>query len=813
MRNQRFFKGLILLLFVLIATQSVQAQDLLKGNNLSQLKADAISPADLAKLKTQLNSSGMSADQAEQMAISKGMPAAEAAKLKAKLTATATTTQGATDKAANTRENSNPDLLDTPKDIKPSSLINPLIFGSELYTAAALSFEPNLKLATPVNYILGPDDQIQISVYGVQEYNGNLTISPEGSVTIPSVGEVKLAGLTIEAATQKLKTTMGNMAYGYLKSGGSKIAVTLSKIRSIKVTIIGSVKQGTFTLSSFSSLFNALYTAGGPAAFGSFREIELIRNNKLVQKIDLYKFLLNGDQTDNIGLKDNDVIRIPTYQSRIELQGQVKRPGIFEVLPGESISKIISYASGFTDTAYKASLKVFQRNEKERQVLDLLAAQFESYQPKTGDIVVASKILNRYQNRVTIGGAIFRPDVYELSPNLRIADLIRRADGLKEDAFTGRAQIIRLQEDLTRSILSFDVKKALAGDAANNWLLQREDSITISSVLDLRDTFNISIQGEVRKPGKYDYVEKLTLKDLILQAGGFTDAAFKNIEIARLLKRDSIGATDNRLSTIIRTEIINGDLNSNSANIILQPYDLITVRKIAGYQMPESVTVSGQVQFPGAYALSTRKERISDVMRTVGSFTQDAYPQEAYIKRYESDVNKERSEKTLQRLQKKFKDSTGTVATDIAPDTKIIPINMEAALKNPGGLEDLILKPKDEIIVPKYDAQVRVGGEVLVATQVTYQNDKSLKYYINEAGGYTYEAWKRKIYVVYANGKVKGTTKFLFFKQYPTIKPGSELIVPKKFTKAGKGTSLGEVMGMASVMASLAGVIIAILKL
>ena len=813
MRKQSFFKGLILLLFVLIATQSIQAQDLLKGNNLSLLKADAISPADIAKLKAQLNSSGMTADQAEQMAISKGMPATEAAKLKAKLTATATTTQGATDKTTNTRENSNPDLLDTPKDIKPSSLINPLIFGSELYTAAALSFEPNLKLATPVNYVLGPDDQIQVSVYGVQEYNGNLTISPEGSVTIPSVGEVKLAGLNIEAATQKLKTVMGNMAYGYLKSGGSKITVTLSKIRSIKVTIIGSVKQGTFTLSSFSSLFNALYTAGGPSAFGSFREIELIRNNKLVQKIDLYKFLLNGDQTDNIGLKDNDVIRIPTYQSRIELQGQVKRPGIFEVLPGENISKIIGYASGFTDTAYKASLKVFQRNEKERQVLDLAAAQFESYQPKTGDVVLASKILNRFQNRVTIGGAIFRPDVYELSPNLRIADLIRRADGLKEDAFTGRAQIIRLQEDLTRSILSFDVKKALAGDAANNLLLQREDEILISSVLNLRDTFNITIEGEIRKPGKYDYVEKLTLKDLILQAGGFTDAAFKNIEIARLLKRDSIAATDNRTGIIIRTEINGGDLNSSNANIVLQPYDMITVRKIAGYQMPESVTVSGQVQFPGAYALSTRKERISDVMRTVGSFTQDAYPQEAYIKRYETDLEKERTERTVKNLQKKFKDSTVTLTTNNTTDFQIIPINLEDALKNPGGLADLILKAKDEIIVPKYNSIVRVSGEVLVSTQITYQENQSLKYYINEAGGYTYDAWKNKIYVVYANGKVSGTSKFLFFNHYPTIKPGSELIVPKKFTKTGKGTSAGEVMGMASVMASLAGVIIAILKL
>ncbi|MCX6299876.1 MAG: SLBB domain-containing protein [Bacteroidetes bacterium] len=813
MRTQRFFKGLILLLFVLIATQSIQAQDLLKGTNLSQLKADAISPADIAKLKAQLTSSGMSIDQAEQMAISKGLPAAEAAKLKQKLGNNTSVLTGGAEKQMAVRENSNAESIDNAKDMRPGVAINPLIFGSELYTAAALSFEPNLKLATPVNYILGPDDQIQVSIYGVQEYNGNLAISPEGSVTIPSVGEVKLAGLSIEAATQKLKTVMGNTAYSYLKSGGAKIAVTLSKIRTINIVIIGSVKQGNFKVSSFSSVFNALYIAGGPSAFGSFREIELIRNNKLVQKIDLYKFLLNGDQADNVGLKDNDVIRIPTYQSRIELQGQVKRPGIFEVLPGESISKIISYASGFTDTAYKASLKVFQRNEKERQVLDLAAAQFESYQPKTGDVVVASKILNRFQNRVTIGGAIFRPDVYELSPNLRIADLIRRADGLKEDAFTGRAQIIRLQEDLTRSILSFDVKKALAGDAANNLLLQREDEILISSVLDLRETFTVSIQGEVRKPGSFDYVEKLTLKDLILQAGGFTDAAFKNIEIARLLKRDSIAITDNRTGVIIRTEINGGDLNSSNANIVLQPYDVVTVRRIAGYALPESVTVTGQVQYPGQYSLTNRTERISSLMTRIGGFTQDAYPQGAYIRRIENNYNKERSAKTIARLQTKFKDSSASIVADVVPDFKLIPIDLKSIQKNPGGVEDFVLKAGDELFVPKYDAQVRVGGEVLVATQVTYQSDANLNYYINEAGGFTSNSWKRKVYIVYANGKVSGTTNFLFFRTYPKILPGSELIVPKKIYKEHKGTSTGELMGMASIMASLAGVIIAILKL
>ena len=499
--------GLFCLVFFVFSSL-VFSQDLLKGKDLSQLKADAISATDLAKLKAQLSSSGMSADQAEQMAISKGLPASEAAKLKQRLNANTTVLKAGAETNNLVRENANTETVDNVKETKAGSLINPLIFGAELYTNATLNFEPNLKLATPTNYILGPDDQIAVSVYGVQEYNGNLQISPEGSVSIPNVGEVKLAGLTIEAATQKLKTVMGNSVYAYLKSGGSKLSVTLTKIKTISVTIIGANRPGNYKVSSFSSVFNALFAAGGPSNNGSFREIELIRNNKLVKKIDLYRFLLEGDQSDNLGLKDNDVIRIPVYKTRVEIQGQVKRPGIFEVLQGETFSKTIEYASGFTDTAYKASIKVFQRGEKEREVHDLFAADYQKFQPKAGDVYVVSKTLNKFLNRVTLSGAVYKPDVYEITPNLKVADLIRKADGLKQDAYTERGQIIRYQEDLTKSILSFDVKKALNADETSNLLLQKEDEVIISSVQDLKEALKVTIQGEIRLPGEYDYISK-----------------------------------------------------------------------------------------------------------------------------------------------------------------------------------------------------------------------------------------------------------------------------------------------------------------
>jgi protein involved in polysaccharide export with SLBB domain len=817
--NKRIFRFLLLITIVLISLPCIQAQDLLKNKDLSQVRVDQLSDADIAKLKAQLGSSGMTIDQAEQMAVSKGMTSGEFTKLKQRLAAGESNTAvgkliSKKDQSA-TRANNSADSLDTKEKVeKTKPLINPLIFGAELYTGIAPSFEPNLNLATPLNYVLGPNDQILVSVYGVQEYNGDLVVSPEGSVSIPNVGQVRVAGLTVEAASQKLKTVMGNSVYTYLKSGGSKLSVTLSKIRSIKVTIIGANRPGNFSLSSLSTVFNALFVSGGPAAFGSFREIELIRNNKLARKIDLYRFLLHGDQSDNVGLQDNDVIRIPAYKTRVELQGQFKRPGIFEVLPGETFANIVSFTSGFTDTAYTAAVKVYQRSDAERRVYDLWSAAFNNYVPQTGDVFVASKILNRFQNRVKITGAVFRPDVYELTSGLKVADLIKKADGLKEDAYTGRGQILRLEDDLTRSMVSFDIKKAMAGQETDNVALKREDEILISSVQDLRDSFKVFIQGEVRIPGQYDYVDQLTLKDLILQAGGFTDAAYKNIEIARVIRRDSVASTDNRASAIINTEI-NGDLSSTSANIPIQPFDVVTIRRKAGYTLPESVMVSGQVQYPGPYALVNRTERVSDILRRAGGYTPDANPAGAYVKRYKTEMERKHSEETALRLQKNAKDKdsvkTQQVLQDIKRDYDQIPLNMAVILKNPGSVEDLVLRYKDELYIPKFDGQVKISGAVLMATQVPFKERNSAGDYISDAGGYAADAWRRKTYIVYANGKAATTKHFFFIKFYPKILPGSELVVPKHPDR--KGMTTGEIIGISSALASMAGVVIALLRL
>jgi protein involved in polysaccharide export with SLBB domain len=815
-----FFVRIALLVLVLSCGMTVSAQDLLKGRDLSQVKVDQLSDADIAKLKAQLNDSKLSIEQVEQMAIAKGMSPAEFAKLKARLQGSANTSvvgrlkaegkSNGIEKQQNGLDSLKEDLY---KDHKNKPLIDPLIFGSELYTGVSPDFQPNLKLATPLNYVLGPDDEVTVTVYGVQEYNGDLPISAEGNINIPNVGLVKLAGLTIEAATQKLKTVMGNSVYPYLKSGGSKLSLTLSKIRSIKVTIIGSFKPGNYTLSSLSTVFNALYLAGGPSAFGSFREIELVRNNRVERKIDLYRLLLKGDQSDNVGLKDNDIIRIPSYRTRIEIQGQVKRPGIFEVLPNEHFADVLAFASGFTDTAYKASVKVYQQGERERKVKDLFVSQYNQYAPESGDLVVVSKILNRFQNRVKISGAVFRPDAYELTDGLKVADLIRKADGLKEDAYTGRAQVLRLQEDLTRSILAFDVKKALNGDAQQNLALQREDEVLISSVQDLKDSFKVVIQGEIRLPGAYDYVNNLSLRDLILQAGGFTDAAYKNIEIARLIKRDSVSATDSRASTIINTQI-DGDLSMQEASLPLQPFDVITVRRKAGYTLPESVKVLGQVQYPGPYALASRNERVSDLLKRSGGYTPDANPAGAYIRRMMTEEERQKKE-TAKNVQKNLSTKDTTTLKNLEEDLKTdylkVPIDLPNIMENPGSIQDLVLRAYDELVVPKFDGQVKITGAVLLETQVAYTSGFSFKDYIGSAGGYSGDAWRKKAYVVYANGKAATAKRFLFFKSYPTIKPGSEIVIPKRVER--KGLSTGEIIGISSALASLAGVVIAILRL
>ena len=508
----------LLVLSALFQSLDTVAQDLLKASDLSALKVDNLTATDLVKIKAQLQSNNLTLDQAEPLVLAKGMSAAEFTKLRVRIgnQAVNTGTSNAvivTEESGRTQEK----IVNT----KVKDTQNTLVFGSELFDNPTLNFEPDLKLATPVNYVLGPGDELQISVYGVQEFNVSIPVSVEGKVSIPYVGQISVSGMSIEAATPKIKSAIAKV-YSTVSSGQSQVGISLSRIRTIKVTLIGSKQPGNYSISSLATVYNALFLGGGPAKNGSYRNIELLRNNKVYRTIDLYHFLVKGDQSDNIGLKDNDVIRIPAYQQRVTLEGEVKRPGIFEMKKGETFSDLLMFASGFNDLAFTASVNVTQKTSKEFKVKDVYASEYNSYQPLSGDEFRVSKILNRFENRIQIDGAVFRPDTYSFYEGMRISDLIAKADGLKEDAYTQRARIIRLQSDLTTEIVNVNLEAALGGNTGANILLQKEDVITVYSILDFEEEYHITIDGEIKKPGVYPFYENLTLNDLLVQAGGLS---------------------------------------------------------------------------------------------------------------------------------------------------------------------------------------------------------------------------------------------------------------------------------------------------
>jgi protein involved in polysaccharide export with SLBB domain len=623
------------------------------------------------------------------------------------------------------------------------------------------------------------------------------------------------------------------------------MALTVGDTRTIQVTIIGAQRSGNYNVSSLSNVLSALTMAGGPSEIGSYRAIELIRENKVVKTFDLYAFMQNGDQSQNMGLKDRDVIKVPPYKGRIEIKGQVKRPGIFELNATENFKQFLQYAGGFDDTAYTAWVKVIQKNEKEKAVKDLAQNQFASYQPQGGDIIQVSKILDRFQNRVKLTGAVFRPDVYELTEGMRISDLVQRADGLREDAFIGRAQLIRLKPNLLKELVTINLSKALQKDPNENIFLQREDELYINSIVDLRDSLTVDLLGEVRSQGRFTYVDSMTVKDLILMAGGFNYAANKQIEVARLIQYGE-RVTDNQVATILKTEV-NGDLsfNAGQVNFVLQPMDVVTITKKVGFTNPEVVSISGQVQNVGKYTLSTRVERVSDIVKRSGGLIGEAYGEGAYIKRsrYNIDTLKADESKTsieeaynrkfkaqqeaekqnintllngsdnkgqtnmadVNIKKKNLKDTLDLLFKELNEDTYQIAIDINKIMEKPGSELDLVLRDKDEIMIPKTDNRVKISGGVLRPTNIVYRDGLTIGECISAAGGISEYAKRGRAYVVYANGKSSRTKHFGLFRLNPSIKPGSEIVLPE--TNEKKEKTITTFIQFTTVLAQIAGAI------
>ncbi|OCX54047.1 hypothetical protein BEL04_07165 [Mucilaginibacter sp. PPCGB 2223] len=680
------------------------------------------------------------------------------------------------------------------------------VFGASFFTNESLSFEPNLRIGIPPNYILGPDDELTINVSGYQEMNIKTPVQPEGSVFIPQVGAVNVNGLTIEDAIARIRDKMSQTAYPSLRVGSSKLSVTLSKIRSIHITAVGAAKSGNFTISSLSSLFNSLYLCGGPGAINTYRNIELIRNNKVIQHIDIYQFLTRGDQRGNVSLRENDVINFPVYKKRVTVNGAVKRPGIFELKDGETLDDLLFFAGGYTDKAYKASIKVKQNTDTERKIRTVFKQGISTYVPTDGDEFDVEEILNTVENAVSIKGAVYRPGEFELTPGLTISALIKHAGGLRENVFTDRATLTRTHPDGTMENFTFNVASVMKGGADDMQLIKR-DVINIATINEFKSIYTVNITGEVRKPGSFPYQENLSLRDLFFLAGGFTDAASSyHVEIGRRIINERTNRDADSIATVYDVNIEKA-LNIENDKFILRPFDIVTVRKNPGYTEQRTVNVSGEVNYPGAYTIGSKKERVSDLIKRAGGLTALANPNGVFLIRSTPEVN-DSQKQAAKLIQSSIKDTSVKVLEDITRTNFRIPIEVKTVLSNPGSLQDYILEDHDEIQVSKFDPLVKLSGEVLISTKTGFVEGKSIQYYLSQAGGTTDNARRSKIYVLYANGHIKRTKNGVFgiFRSYPKVEEGSEIVVPKKMEK--KGVDVGSTVSTLGTLISLISLVV-----
>lgn len=680
------------------------------------------------------------------------------------------------------------------------------IFGHNIFTNENLTFEPNLNVATPVNYRLGPGDEVIIDVWGASETTIRQTISPEGSILVNNLGPVYLSGKTVKEANNYLKQEFAKIYSGVTGNVPStQVKLTLGEIRSIQVNVMGEVVvPGTYTLSSFASVFHALYSAGGVNKIGSLRSIKVVRNGNVIADLDIYGLLMNGKMKDDVRLQDGDVVLVDPYQSLVQILGKVKRPMFYEMKPTETVATLLKYAGNFTGDAYKKAIRVVRKSGREHQIYNVDEMDYSVFRVEDGDVITVDSVLQRFENRVEIRGAVYREGLYQLNGTINtVKQLIKKAEGVRGDAFLNRAIIDREREDLSHEIIQVDVKGLLNGTIADI-PLQKNDVLYIPSIHDLKEEATLTIHGEVANPGTYLYSDKMTVEDLVIQAGGLLeDAATTKIEVARRVKEPTSTAFSTTVGKNFSFDLKDGLLvGEGSEDFHLEPFDEVYIRKSPAYHQQQNVVVGGEVLFSGSYALSKKNERLSDLIAKAGGITPDAYVKGARLIRKMTEEELRRKENVLRMTQAQMSsgDSISLKKLDLS-DTYSVGISLEKALQNPGSDYDMVLREGDMLFVPEYVSTVKINGAVMYPNTVLYKKGENLRYYINQAGGFGNDAKKRKAYVVYMNGTVSrlksGNTK--------AIEPGCEIIVPSKDPK--KKMSAAEVIGMGTSAASLATMI------
>ena len=779
----RIFKILFLSVCLMIfGNQALRAQkNLLDVQDLSKVNIDAYSNNEIGALYEKIQSMKMSEDELYRALEERGMPESEIEKLKKRFIPIIENKQAKekdSEDQSNKKNQTNEKLFkETTKESQEDEIE---IFGAELFTKNSLVFEPDLRIATPSNYVLGPDDEINVLIFGYSEKKHNLLVSPEGDIYLPNVGPLNVNGLTIEQATKKIKAKLASTIYQAINTGKTSIQVTLGKIKSIRVTVIGEAnKPGTYTVSSLTTLYNLLYLCGGPSKLGSYRNIQLYRGNKLDRAADLYSFLLNGNQSDNVLLKEGDVIKIPYYSNRVRVSGNVKRVGQYEVFESEKIKDLLDYCGGFNENAFRAGITAYRITDRDRIVVDINADNYSTFNLKGGDEYFVRKLQDNFSNRVVISGSVLRPGSYEFKPGLKLKQLIDYVGGVKEDAFTERASIFRYSENKMPLMVSCSLDSITKKNVDFN--LQKNDSIVIHSIFDFVDSQYVQIDGNIRKPGYLQWRKGITLRDAITSSEGVSDFGDStNIEVSRRLKAVKANQTN-----FIETQSFVINLKGKENNdIVLEPYDLIMIKVLPGIIPQRSIIVKGEVNIPGKYILNNSQENIIDLIKRAGGFKSTADSSSIVIRRVnQSNLTFQEREKLFNRVLNISNDSISSnfkLKNEIYKNYNLISINMVEALKSRKSSANLNLEDGDIITIEKSSSLIKVSGEIYYPTITSFTKGRRAKYYINQAGGFLTTSNKSKVFVVYPNGKTASNKSFLFFRKYPKVTARSEIFVPQK---------------------------------
>ncbi len=683
------------------------------------------------------------------------------------------------------------------------------IYGQDFFSKDNLTFAPSENMPTPANYVLGPGDEIIIDVWGDSEVNLRYTITPDGYITVPGLGRIQLSGLNVEQATGRIRTEFSSI-YSDLDSAEPRtfLGVSVGNTRTIKVNVMGEVvAPGTYTLSSFSSAFHALYAAGGITPIGSLRNIRVFRNGKVAATIDMYEYLMKGNNMVDITLRDGDIVMIDPNGIVAQILGEVKRPMKYELLPSETLNDLLRFAGGFSGEAYRQNIQVDRKGATEKETYTVDQANYASFHLQNGDIITASAIQDRYANMVEIEGAVNRPGRYAINEKIKtVKDLIDIALGTKGDAFLNRAILNREKEDLTREIISVNLSALLQGQIPDIEL-RKNDRLYIPSMFGLNDNYTVYVGGEVRNPGEYSYASNMSIEDAVVQAGGLKESAsVARVDVYRRIKNPKSTAATNTTSEVFSFALRDSLIVEGDKSFTLEPFDQVVVRRSPGYEPQQIVTVQGEVLFDGPYAKKTKDERLSSVIQRAGGLTNYAYVKGARLQRRLSDEEIQRAKQALRtklQMDTQKTDSLNLVIDSIDLSHQYVGIDLEKALKHPGGEDDIVLLDGDVIMVPQYNATVRISGGVLFPNTVTYNKRMNLESYIRQAGGYSRNAIKSKPFVIYMNGKVATG-------RWAKIEPGCEIVVPEHPER--QPFNLQSLLGIGTSLASLALIINSIVK-